>query len=139
MISNQPITLSTRDHTALSWKLGQLLSTHSRKRFNLQRLHEELSRAILLPPALVSSSTVQLGSKFIVKDLDSGEVDTFTLSWPEKADIAKGEISVFAPLGTAVIGFSKGDEITWQMPGGLRRLKLMDVQPPVSAASALSS
>jgi regulator of nucleoside diphosphate kinase len=41
---------------------------------------------------------------------------------------------VLAPVGTALLGFSEGDEIEWPTPGGSRRLKLLRVTREASAA-----
>jgi regulator of nucleoside diphosphate kinase len=36
-------------------------------------------------------------------------------------------VSVLAPIGTAVLGYRVGDEIEWEVPSGVRRLKVEDV------------
>lgn len=38
-----------------------------------------------------------------------------------------GKISVLAPLGTAVLGFRRGDAFEWRMPGRDRRLQVEEV------------
>lgn len=134
-----PITISTRDRLALSLKLAQVLPLDHRKESNLQRLRNEVERATVLPPELIPSTTVQLGSKFTVKYLDNEDEDTYILAWPERGDISQGLLSIFTPLGTAVLGFSQGDEIAWEMPGGLRRLKLVGVQLPASTGVPVKS
>ncbi|HEY9250467.1 MAG TPA: GreA/GreB family elongation factor, partial [Rariglobus sp.] len=47
-----------------------------------------------------------------------------------------GRLSVFAPLGTALIGFPAGHEFTWEMPGGPRRLRILGVTPPDDFSAA---
>jgi len=32
-------------------------------------------------------------------------------------------------MGTALLGYRAGDEVEWQMPGGLRRLRIERVLP----------
>ncbi len=124
------ITLTTTDHSKLKAHLDRALSAHPKNRELWQRLKDELERALLLPAQVIPPDVVRVGSTFTVYDLENDEVDTFTLVWPEHADIEQGKISVLAPLGTAVIGFASGDEITWAMPGGLRRLRLEAVTSP---------
>ena len=42
---------------------------------------------------------------------------------------AAGFVSVLAPVGAALIGLRKGEEIDWPVPGGkLRRLRVTDVR-----------
>lgn len=126
------ITLSTQDHLGLQRRIDQLLAAQPSLRTRWQPAIDELQRAELLPAELIPADVVRIGSTFTVRDLDTGEDDTFTLAWPEQADIARGRLSVLAPLGVALIGFAAGDEVTWRMPGGLRRLSVRAVSPPAN-------
>jgi regulator of nucleoside diphosphate kinase len=128
------IILATDEHVALNNRLSELLRLSPKPVSAWQELREELSRAHLVLPQLVPIDVVRLGSTFSVRDLANDELDTFTLVWPEQADVERARISVLAPLGTAVLGYAAGDEITWDMPGGTRRLRLETVTPPASAA-----
>ena len=124
------ITLATDEHASLNARLSELSRHNPRAAASWQELREELARANLVVPQLVPADVVRLGSTFAVRDLESGDLDTFTLVWPEQADIERARISVLAPLGTAVLGYAAGDEITWRMPGGPRRFRLESVTPP---------
>lgn len=128
--SQKTITFSTTDHLALQARLARSLPGNTRNRDIWDSLREELARASLLPAEAMPPKIVRVGSSFAVSDLDNGEIDRFTLVWPEQADVERGRLSVLTPLGVALLGFSEGDEITWRMPGGLRRLTLIEVNPP---------
>ena len=128
------ITLTTTDYPTLQAHLARALNANPKNRDVWKRLHDELDRAVLLPGELISRDVVRVGSTFTVRDLDSDELDTFTLVWPEQSDVDRGRISVLTPLGTAVIGFAQGDEIDWEMPRGLRRLRLETVNPGPAAS-----
>lgn len=132
------ITLTTTDHVALSARVGKLLASASKNRDAWLRLREELDRAVILPSEVVSPQVARVGSTFTVRDLDSEERDTFTLVWPEQANVDEGRLSVLTPLGTAVIGYARGDEIVWKMPGGERRLLLEAVETPVLATQTVN-
>lgn len=62
---------------------------------------------------------------------------------PHEADVSAGRISVLAPLGTALLGYRKGDVVERVMPGGLRRMLIEEVsQSPATdgiAAEATQS
>ena len=75
-----------------------------------------------------------MNSKFKLKDLDSGEEMTYTLVFPEDADIYKNKISIYAPMGIALIGYRVSDIIEWQVPGGILRIKVLEIiyQPEAS-------
>jgi regulator of nucleoside diphosphate kinase len=66
-------------------------------------------------------------SKVRLKDLVSGESNTYSLVFPTEANFAEGKISVLAPIGTAILGYRQGDPIEWPVPSGLRRLKIEEI------------
>lgn len=49
--------------------------------------------------------------------------------FPVDADITKQRVSVLTPIGTALIGISKGASIDWETNNGeLRHLTILDVK-----------
>jgi len=75
----------------------------------------------------IGPDVVTMNSQVLVTDLDSGETFDFQVVFPRAADAAAGKISVLAPLGMAVLGRKVGQQITWQVPIGIRRLQVDDV------------
>lgn len=100
----------------------------------LKALEQELDRGLIVQPADIPQGIITMNSKFILEDLDSGEEMTYSLVYPEKADLLENRISIMAPVGTAIIGYHEGDEIHWQVPTGIARLKIIKViyQPEAS-------
>jgi regulator of nucleoside diphosphate kinase len=96
----------------------------------LLALEGELNRARVVPDAEVPKDVITMNSTVHLYDLDSRETETYTLVFPEDADISQGRISVFAPVGTAVIGYRVGDVIEWMVPSGMRRLMVRSVHQP---------
>ncbi|HQY06476.1 MAG TPA: GreA/GreB family elongation factor, partial [Lacunisphaera sp.] len=90
-------------------------------------LRGELARAIVLDATAVPATAVGLNSRVELEDLDSGERESYVLTLPSAADPDQARISVLAPVGTALLGYRVGDEIAWPTPGGIRRLKLLQV------------
>jgi regulator of nucleoside diphosphate kinase len=107
-------------------------------RHTLQRLEDELDRAVVVDPSEVSADLVTLDSQVLLVDLDSGEQMLFTLVLPSRSNVEAGRISVLAPLGMAVLGYRVGDEIEWEVPAGRRRLRVQSVicQPGSTVRSA---
>lgn len=117
------ITLSTRDSVVLR----SLISGLPVKSESLQRLRDELDRAVVLEPLLLPPTVVGLGSRVALLDLDTGEREDYTIVLPAHADAALQRVSVLAPIGAALIGYREGDDVEWPTPGGVRRLKLLRV------------
>ncbi len=90
-------------------------------------LSEELKRAVLVERDQFPGDVIRLNSAVTIKDIGSGNEISLRIVLPEFADIKQKKISVLAPMGTALIGFKKGDCVTWQMPVGLKKLLIIDV------------
>ena len=114
------------------WRLNALVlaraGVSARDEAHLGKLAGELARSIRVDPAEVPD-VVTMHARVRVRDLDSGAAQTYTLSFPHESDLTRGRLSVLAPLGTALLGYRQGDEITWEMQGGARRLRLERVWP----------
>lgn len=107
--------------------VSRLLANVPLKSESLQRLRRELDRAVVLEPALIPPTVVGLNSRVRLQDLDTGEIEEYVLVAPERADAGRQRISLLAPIGAALIGYREGDEIAWPTPGGMRRLRLLQV------------
>jgi regulator of nucleoside diphosphate kinase len=68
-----------------------------------------------------------MNSKAQVRDLEDDEVMTYTLVFPAKANVDEGQLSVLAPIGTAMLGHRVGDEFEWHVPAGAIRLRVEKV------------
>lgn len=129
----KPIYLSDRDHENLTVLLGALNDPRSLRL--TERLRQEIDRATVLPASELPAGVVQIGSVVSLRDLDSDEVEEYTLTLPEHADPSHGRLSVLAPLGTALLGYRENDEIAWEMPRGTRRLRILSVSEPAGVRS----
>jgi regulator of nucleoside diphosphate kinase len=72
-----------------------------------------------VPPRIVT-----MNSTVVLRDLDTKEDETYTLVFPDAADIATDRLSVLAPVGTAILGERVDDVVRWRVPQGWRRLKV---------------
>lgn len=100
----------------------------------LQKLGAELNRAIVVASKDVPRDVITMNSKVRLLDLETKEEMTYTLVFPDEADFAEGKISVLAPIGTAMLGYRAGDTFSWQVPAGIRRIKILAIlyQPEAS-------
>jgi regulator of nucleoside diphosphate kinase len=121
------LRISRTDHERVRLLVEAMGNARPQLRESLQPLKRELERAEVLAPSDVPSNVVKMGSRIEIEDRETGEVDNYTLVYPEEADAADGKISVLAPIGVAVIGFAEGDTFAWKTPGGLRRLLIRKV------------
>jgi regulator of nucleoside diphosphate kinase len=101
----------------------------------LKDLEQELNLANIVPSEKIPSSTITMNSKILLRDMDSGEVTTYILVYPEDADLLKDKISVLAPIGTAILGYREGDVIDWKVPAGIVKLKVEKIYQPEAAGN----
>jgi regulator of nucleoside diphosphate kinase len=100
---------------------------------SLNALERELFRATIVEPSELSSDVVTMNSTVWFRDLDSDELEKYSLVYPAKADVLRDRISVLAPIGTALLGYRVGDVIEWRVPSGKRRFEIVDVLPAPSS------
>ncbi|HEV2913780.1 MAG TPA: nucleoside diphosphate kinase regulator [Pyrinomonadaceae bacterium] len=93
----------------------------------LNRLEEELERAEVVEQKDIPPDVVTMRSTVGLKDLDTGEEMIYWLAFPTEANFYEGKISILAPVGTAMLGYRRGDVIEWEVPSGVRRLKVEEV------------
>lgn len=95
-------------------------------------LRAELERAIVVPSESMSPSIVSMHSVVSYRDEESGRLREVELVFPDEANPALGKVSVFAPVGAALIGLAVGESIEWDFPDGTpHRLCVLAVKPPL--------
>ena len=133
-MNRETILITREDKKRLLYVLPRL-GTEYGDREDLMLLGEELARAVEVEPHDVPADVVTLHSTVRVTDLEDGASSDYTVVMPGEANYDAGRISVLAPLGTALLGYRVGDEIEWEVPRGVRRLRIEAVlyQPEAAA------
>ncbi|GAA6184947.1 MULTISPECIES: nucleoside diphosphate kinase regulator [Alteromonadaceae] len=90
-------------------------------------LEDELARATVIDGKNMPEDVVTIGKQVTFKILDSDKLFTKTLCLP--ADTAKhaDSISVFAPIGSALLGLRAGQSIDWQTQRGQQSVQIVQV------------
>lgn len=92
-------------------------------------LLNEIERARVVPTPKLGVGIVRMGSTVTYRP-DNGAERTVQLVYPVDADIAQGKISVLTPVGTALIGLTVGQSITWEARDGNKHvLTVLAVEP----------
>lgn len=100
-------------------RLDNILDSLPHNSFSGQQfLENELDRAQIVEPKDVPSTVVTMNStvRFVVDP--SKEEFCLTLVYPKDVNAKADNISILAPVGSALLGLSQGDEIEWPKPGG---------------------
>jgi regulator of nucleoside diphosphate kinase len=131
-MNHTPIYISHEDYTKLRLLIATAL--YSNASAALVKLREELDRAAVIDPAAFPADVVTMDSTVTFEDLSTSEVEEYTITFPDRADVDRKRISILAPIGTALIGCRVGDIVKWSTPGGIRQLKVRRVTAPTTAA-----
>lgn len=103
-----------------------------------EALEAELARAEIVDPEEVPPTVVTMNSTVRFRVTTSNEEFRLTLVYPKDMDAGGGTISVTAPVGSALLGLSQGDEIEWPRPGGgVLRVRIAEITYQPERAGAL--
>jgi regulator of nucleoside diphosphate kinase len=94
---------------------------------NLIKLYNELERAKKVEAKKVEPDVVTMNTVIDFLDLDSNKSRRLKLVYPEFADFRQGNVSVLAPVGTALLGYRKGDIVEWDVPSGKKKFQIKDI------------
>ncbi len=126
-MENKPIYITAFDLERLQKLISKAQFTEYRKSEYLKVLETEIARATVVAPQDIPNDVITMNSVVQLQDIDTKEKEVYTLVFPDDADLAKGKISIFAPIGTAMLGYKVGDLFEWKVPAGTRRLRVEKV------------
>ena len=132
-----PIHITSHDKRLLEELLAETEALRPESRSDLKAVTEELKRALVVAPDKVPQDVITMHSRAELVDLDTGETAIYNLVFPSQANIEAGNISVLAPVGAAMLGYRVNDEFDWQVPDGVRRMRVKQIhyQPEAAAMS----
>jgi regulator of nucleoside diphosphate kinase len=80
-----------------------------------------------------------MNSVIEVSDCDTNKTMELRLVYPKEANFKLGKISVLSPLGTALLGYKVGSEISYAVPKGVKKMKISKIvyQPEANGEFAL--
>jgi len=116
MSRKPPITLSTLDCE----RIEALLEKQGADFPARAALEAELDRADVLEPEDMPPDVVTMHSTVCFTMLESGKTSTLTLVYPKEmgAHEEAGKVSIFAPVGVALLGLRVGDQFQMPSPSG---------------------
>ena len=83
---------------------------------------------------IIDVSTLNAGGKVVfgatvdVEDVATGDEHTYQIVGEDEADIKAGLISITSPIARSLIGKSEGDVASFETPGGVRELEILEVR-----------
>ena len=117
-------------------QLKQIISSAQNKidqtyKASIEKLLNELKHAQFLNIKKMPIDVVRFNSVVTIRD-PYRNIRSYEIVKPERSNIAENKISVLAPMGLALFGYAKDDEILWQFPSGLQAIKILKVEQPIA-------
>lgn len=126
-MKSNPIVITKKDYA----RLKQLVDLNDMKSKSggeyIQRLYIELERAKKVAPEKVDPDVVTMNTVIDFVDVATKKSRQVKLVYPEQADMNKGWVSILAPIGTALLGYRRGDVIEWDVPTGRKQFMIKEI------------
>ncbi len=91
-------------------------------------LRDKLARAMLMDMSNAPKDEVVFGATVVVKDLDFGDNEEFTLVGAGEEDYDDGKILATSPLGQGLLGKKVGEKAEIEVPAGTSRFEILEIR-----------
>lgn len=93
----------------------------------IAELEDKLASARILNDENISSDEVLIGATVKLKDLANGEEFEYTLVSELEADYDSGKISVYSPIGAALLNHKLNEVVDIKIPAGALKYKILRI------------
>ena len=94
----------------------------------LGQLRQRLSKLSSIDLAQIPADKVGLGSQVVVKDVATGERESYSLVFGDSVDFEDGHVSMSSPIGLSLVGRAVGDTTILKLPAKTRKLKIVELK-----------
>jgi regulator of nucleoside diphosphate kinase len=122
---SETIYITSHDKKQLKALLTTQISSEEALGPYVRKLEDEISKAAVIQPEQADPDLVTMNSRVLLA-LDDADMDLW-LVYPAEADINENKVSVLSPIGTAILGYSKGDVIRWDIPAGVAEITIKEI------------
>lgn len=102
--------------------------SHAMLHAKINLLKDKLSRASLVDPSTLPKGEVVFGVTVVVKDLNFGDEESFTLVGAGEEDYDVGKILVTSPLAQGLMGKKVGEKVEIPVPAGTLNYKILEIR-----------
>ena len=94
----------------------------------IHELEEILRKAKIVQDEDVRGDTVNIGLKVTVQDLDTGDIEVYSIVGATESDPFNGKISTDSSVGKGFIGKKKNDTVAIEVPDGVINYKIINIE-----------
>ena len=119
--------LTKNDYTRIYKAITDAKNSKTINSNEAEKLLSELSKAEIVPSEKIDKDVVTMNSEVKLFFENTQKEQSFKIVYPQDANLKENKISIFSPIATALIGYKIGDEIEWIVPGGMTKIKIVDL------------
>ena len=95
----------------------------------IQELKAMIENAVVVDESKIDTNTVNFGTRVTIVDLadEDEEQEVYTIVGTSESDPINGRLSNESPVGATLLGAHVGDVVSAVTPGGVRRLRVIDI------------
>ena len=94
----------------------------------IANLEAKLRYAKIIDESEIDTKTVQVGNTVKVLDIEFNEEVEYTIVGSTEVDLSQNKISNESPIGAALIGAKKGEEVEFKIPDGTAKYKILSIK-----------
>ncbi len=91
-------------------------------------LEAKLRYARIIDESEIDTKTVQVGNTVKVLDIEFNEECEYTIVGSTEVDLSQNKISNESPIGAALLGAKKGEEVEFKIPAGTAKYKILSIK-----------
>lgn len=93
----------------------------------ISKLEEMLLNSRILSEDEIDTSKVYILCTVKLKNLNKGDIVSYTLVSQKEANLKEGKISVESPIGSGLLGKKVGDIVEIKVPAGLLKFEILEI------------
>ena len=94
----------------------------------INKLKSDLAQATIVDPTKMPSDEIAFGATVVVKDLDAGDEEEFSLVGAGDEDYDEGRYLITSPIGQGLVGKKVGDVAEIPVPRGILHYKVLAIR-----------
>ena len=94
----------------------------------IAELEQKIRNSDIIKNDGTNKDIVQMGNTVVIKDLEFGDEDTFTIVGSTEADPDENKISNESPVGAAIIGQQVGSTVEVNAPAGVLKYQIVEIK-----------
>lgn len=95
---------------------------------DIAELEQKIRNSDIIKNDGTNKDIVQMGNTVVIKDLEFGDEDTFTIVGSTEADPDENKISNESPVGAAIIGQQVGSTVEVNAPAGVLKYQIVKIK-----------